>query len=82
MKKNLKLVIVAFVCVASVSSACAYIDPGTGGMIFRSIWPAIGAFLLAIAAFFTRKFIKPIKKLFKRIFRKSNETKKDKKYKK
>ena len=46
-----------------------YIDPGTGGMIIGSIWPAIVALLAAAAAFFIGYF-KRIKKWFLGLWKK------------
>ena len=45
-------------------TAIAYIDPGTGSMILGSIGPLIGLVLAAIAGFFLRRFITPVKKFF------------------
>ena len=47
--------------------ACAYIDPGTGGMIVSgaggAIWPLVAAGLAAAAGIFVR-FFNPIKRGF------------------
>ena len=55
----------AFLWVAALSqSALAYIDPGTGGVVFNTIWPFIVALFSAVVAFFIKWFWNPIKKLF------------------
>ena len=48
----------------------AYIDPGTGGMIIGSIWPAIAGFFVAIGAFFVGIYRKTIKAAFSNLFSK------------
>src|SRR3989338_10831437 len=48
----------------------AYIDPGTGGYLASSLFSTIATYLAiafaAIAAFFSKKFIIPIKKFYKK----------------
>lgn len=50
--------------VALSQSALAYIDPGTGGVLFNTIWPFIVALFSAVVAFFVKWFWNPIKKIF------------------
>jgi len=59
----LYLSIVAWI-VALSQSTSAYIDPGTGGVLFNTVWPFIVALFSAVIAFFVKWFWKPIKKLF------------------
>jgi fucose permease len=54
-----------FVCILALAGyACAYIDPGTGGMIVGgvggAIWPMIVAFFAGVVGFILR-FFRPIK---------------------
>ena len=65
--KRIFLALCASVWIAALSqSALAYIDPGTGGVLFNTIWPFIVAFFSAVIAFFIKWFWNPIKKLFGR----------------
>jgi len=70
--RNITLRAAAF-CFAGILCAgmsFAYIDPGTGGMIIGSIWPAIVGFFVAIGAFFVGIYRKTIKASFSRLFEK------------
>jgi len=71
--KKLFLSLSILVCIAVFSqSALAYIDPGTGGVLFNTIWPFIVAVFSAAIAFFVKWFWNPIKKMFSKIFGRSN----------
>lgn len=59
------LVHIYFFYVLSINSAYAYIDPGTGGIIFQAIVGLIAAFF-AYATLFWRKFKSLLTKLFKK----------------
>lgn len=62
--KKIFLALYASLWVAALShSALAYIDPGTGGVLFNTIWPFIVAFFSAVIAFFVKWFWNPIRKL-------------------
>lgn len=67
------LVLAILLCTIKVS---AYVDPGTGGMIIGSIWPFILAILAAIGGFFFRYLIKPIKKIFLKLWKLTKKSKK------
>lgn len=41
-----------------------YIDPGTGGMVVGSVWPAVLMVLGVIGGFFVKWFYKPFKNTF------------------
>lgn len=43
-----------------------YVDPGTAGIVFNSIWPAIIAIFAAISSLLAKIFWRPAKKLLKR----------------
>ena len=63
--RKIFLALCASVWIAALSqSVLAYIDPGTGGVLFNTIWPFIVAFFSAVIAFFVKCFWNPIKKLF------------------
>lgn len=64
MKKLFLSLSVPIWIIALSQSALAYIDPGTGGVVFNTIWPFIVAFFSAVIAFFVKWFWNPIKKLF------------------
>ena len=59
-----KIILLAVLSLLAVNSALAYIDAGTGSMLLGAIGPMIGIILAAIAAFFLKHFIAPIKRFF------------------
>jgi hypothetical protein len=66
-----KSVLISLFCILFLaSSAYAYLDPGTGGIILQSLWTLIVALFIAAGAFFAKYFLNPIKKLFSKIFKK------------
>ena len=63
--KKLLLSLSVLIYIAALSQpALAYIDPGTGGVLFNTIWPFIVALFSAVVAFFVKWFWNPIKKIF------------------
>ena len=63
--KKLFLSLSVLIYIAALSqSALAYLDPGTGGALFNTIWPFIVAFFSAVIAFLVKWFWNPIKKMF------------------
>ena len=74
LQRSCFLVLAVLLCTIKVS---AYVDPGTGGMIIGSIWPFILGILAAICGFFFRYFIKPIKKIFSKIWKLIKKSKKE-----
>jgi hypothetical protein len=69
MRKIYKTLVIGLVGLFSLNQAQAYIDPGTGGVIAGSLWPAIVAFFTAVAAFLVKHFWMPIKKVILKIIR-------------
>ncbi len=67
-----KLSLSVLICIIALSqSSLAYIDPGTGGVLFNTIWPFIVAVFSAVIVFFVKWFWNPIKKTFSKIFGRS-----------
>ncbi|GEM_PF-2482099 len=76
---NLKLQKSCFLALAILlctTSASAYVEPGTGGMIIGSVWPFILAILVAIGGFFLKYFFKPIKKTLLKLWKLTKKSKK------
>jgi len=51
----------------SLKSTLAYIDPGTGGMIISSSGGIVGLIIAMILGFFSKRIIKPFKRLWEKI---------------
>jgi hypothetical protein len=67
---NMKKIILVVLFIICSTSALAYIDPGTGSAIAGSLWPILLAIFSTVVAFLTKIFWKPIKRTFKKIFKK------------
>ena len=66
----------AIYMVFSIPITNAYIDPGTGGIIFNSLWSTISGFFGLIVGFLVLRFIKPIIRWFRKAIGKDYAKKK------
>lgn len=66
MKKRLQVLLVIFIALTAVAPAQAYIDPGSGMLIWQGLLSALGVFLV-----FVRNPWKSLKMLLARLKRKN-----------
>ena len=69
-KKYKLLLIVSIGLVALSKSVFAYLNPGTGWVLLNTIWPLLVAIFVAVGAYYTKYFWRPIKKKISKVLKK------------